>query len=597
MPPSRVPYTGPRRRLVLAFDIGTTFSGVSYSILDPGQVPQILGIRRFPGQENNASDSKIPSILYYGKDGNVKAVGAEALLPHIRDEAEDNNWIKVEWFKLHLRPQAEVDASRADVERLKVVSALPPTKAIIDVYSDFMKYLFECARTYITETHASGDLLWASIQQHIDFVLSHPNGWGGHQQSKMREAAAKAGLVSQAASPQIRFVTEGEASVHFCISNGLATEAMQNGQNVMVVDAGGGTVDINTYSIVAGKRVTMEEIAASECLYHGSAIVTSRAHGFLKRKLANSRFGNAQDIDEMRNQFDKTTKLVFRSADDMAYIKFGSMRDRDPSVGIRNGQLTLSGADVASMFEPSIIAIKEVVRRQLDGADSSVSTVFLVGGFAASPWLFSQLKIYVENLYVKFARPDTHTNKAVAEGAVSFYLDGFVTSRVARFTYGARCNIQYNPSDPEHLRRLNKVFIGKAGEPRVPDNFLIILNKGTRVSEKKEFSQNLVFDARNPLELGKVQTDIICYRGNSRNPRWLDVDPDTYSVLCRVVGDTSHVPHLPVDGPAGVFYRQSFRVILAFGLTELKAYLSWDEDGVEKRCQAVPVYDGVDAVA
>lgn len=54
--------------------------------------------RRFPGQENNASDSKIPSILYYNKNGQVMAVGAEALLPHIMDQAEDENWTKVGWW-------------------------------------------------------------------------------------------------------------------------------------------------------------------------------------------------------------------------------------------------------------------------------------------------------------------------------------------------------------------------------------------------------------------------------------------------------------------------------------------------------------------
>lgn len=43
------------------------------------------------------------------------AVGAEALLPHIMDQAEDENWTKVGWFKLHLRPHAAVAASENDV--------------------------------------------------------------------------------------------------------------------------------------------------------------------------------------------------------------------------------------------------------------------------------------------------------------------------------------------------------------------------------------------------------------------------------------------------------------------------------------------------
>jgi hypothetical protein len=43
----RNPYHGLRRKLVLAFDVGTTYSGVSYSVLDPGVIPQIKGVTRY----------------------------------------------------------------------------------------------------------------------------------------------------------------------------------------------------------------------------------------------------------------------------------------------------------------------------------------------------------------------------------------------------------------------------------------------------------------------------------------------------------------------------------------------------------------------
>lgn len=46
MATNRPPYHGTKRRLVLAFDLGTTFSGVSYAILDPGKVPEIKTVTR-----------------------------------------------------------------------------------------------------------------------------------------------------------------------------------------------------------------------------------------------------------------------------------------------------------------------------------------------------------------------------------------------------------------------------------------------------------------------------------------------------------------------------------------------------------------------
>ena len=127
-------------------------------------------------------------------------------------------------FKLHLR--SKVGAGRS------VGSELPPlplNKTVVDVFGDFLRYLFECASSYIQDTHANGPDLWNSVKSHIDFVLSHPNGWEGTQQSEMRRAAVLAGLVPDNASGHARlsFVSEGEASLHFSVQNGLPAGAME----------------------------------------------------------------------------------------------------------------------------------------------------------------------------------------------------------------------------------------------------------------------------------------------------------------------------------------------------------------------------------
>ena len=43
---TRTPYNGTSRKLVLAFDIGTTYSGATYAFLDPGQVPQTNSVTK-----------------------------------------------------------------------------------------------------------------------------------------------------------------------------------------------------------------------------------------------------------------------------------------------------------------------------------------------------------------------------------------------------------------------------------------------------------------------------------------------------------------------------------------------------------------------
>jgi hypothetical protein len=43
---TRRPFTGIQRKLLLSFDVGTTYSGISYTILDPGLIPEVKSVTR-----------------------------------------------------------------------------------------------------------------------------------------------------------------------------------------------------------------------------------------------------------------------------------------------------------------------------------------------------------------------------------------------------------------------------------------------------------------------------------------------------------------------------------------------------------------------
>lgn len=122
-------------------------------------------------------------------------------------------------WKLHLRPKGLASSQISDND----LPQLPRNKSAVEVLGDFMGYLFSCARTYLQDTHSPE--LWRSVEDNIDFVLTHPNGWEGTQQSQIRHAAVAAGLVSDTPDghSRLQLLTEGEASLHFCIGNGLAS--------------------------------------------------------------------------------------------------------------------------------------------------------------------------------------------------------------------------------------------------------------------------------------------------------------------------------------------------------------------------------------
>ena len=66
------------------------------------------------------------------------------------------------------------------------------------------------------------------------------------------------------------------------------------------------------------------------------------------------------------------------------------------------------------------------------------------------------------------------SNKAVADGAISYYIDHFVQTRVSKLTYGSRGSIDYNPNDPEHRKR--PTFTAISGIQRIDRVFWVILS-------------------------------------------------------------------------------------------------------------------------
>jgi len=188
-------------------------------------------------------------------------------------------------WKLHLRSKHLEASHFSDAD----LPPLPSGKVAVEVLGDFMRYLFKCAKEYITEAHASGSFVWDSLESHMEFILTHPNGWEGPQQQQIRSAAELGGLIpaGEEGQSRIHLLTEGEASLHFCVTNVLTSDTFfsapiacteeaeeepeeqhQEHQGVIIIDAGGGTVDLSAYSMKLSPT-SFQEIAPAECTCHG----------------------------------------------------------------------------------------------------------------------------------------------------------------------------------------------------------------------------------------------------------------------------------------------------------------------------------------
>ncbi|KAF5314542.1 hypothetical protein D9611_007017 [Ephemerocybe angulata] len=580
-----------KRKLVVAFDVGTTYSGISYVVLDPGRVPEIKTVTQFPAQEAVQGSSKIPSIIYYDARGCTMAVGAEALTDGTFERAEDEGWHKAEWFKMHLRPKGM--SSSPDIED-EAIPPLPPGKTAAMVLGDYMRYLFQCAQAYITEKEPNGPSLWQSVTDQTDFILTHPNGWEGVQQRQIRTAAVLGGLIpdTQEGHARLSFVTEGEASLHFALRNGFPKDDMGLGEGVLILDAGGGTIDTSTYVKKGTKRY--EEVATPQCHFNGSIFVTMAAQAFLREFLAESEF--IEDLDHIVQCFDKTTKQRFSNSQEGQYIKFGKTKDNDEEHSIRYGQLKLSGQEVASFFEPAVRCIVKVVTEQQESSGLEYLYVVLVGGFSASNYLYSEVTKQLELQGCQVMRPDNYVSKACSDGAISFYLDHCVQSRVSKYTYGSFANVYYRPDDNDHYSRESSVFVTLAGEKRLPGAFNTVLPRGTKVTEATEFRSSYCQLFQSKEDFRAFTSQVWSYRGDLPEPKWRDVDSDSYVLVCTIKVDVEdilkHAKSYRQKGSKGKFYKLEYDVILLLGLIEFKAQIAWKEKGgVERRSPAKILYD------
>lgn len=96
--------------------------------------------------------------------------------------------------------------------------ALPSGVPLRQVYSDFLRYLLEQTQQFFEDRVLDGTSIWRRYYPDLEVVIAHPNGYGTREQAFLRSAAVAAGITTQdRAQSQIRFVTEAEASVCFCL--------------------------------------------------------------------------------------------------------------------------------------------------------------------------------------------------------------------------------------------------------------------------------------------------------------------------------------------------------------------------------------------
>ncbi|KAF9443533.1 hypothetical protein P691DRAFT_679352 [Macrolepiota fuliginosa MF-IS2] len=370
-----------KTRLLLGFRIGATHSRISYSILEPGKGPEIRGIHQFPGQPIPGK-ATIPSVIYYSRDGEVRAAGNDVGRDCTEALIRNENWVKAERFVLHFQPKDKVPR-----QNLTPLPPLPLRKTAVEVLSDFLVYLNNSAKWYIREflPVGSGSITWDKVPIH--YVLSHPNEWAEPQQSLMRQAVEAAGLITDNGQNQLSFVPEGEACLDFSIRLEPTDPIWRTG--VIIITTNNETVDINSYTS-GTSQATFIETTEPQCYARGSGFVTQAAQEHLYGLLKDSRFHS--DIPDMVQYFNRVIKPAFCNPGEAYYIPLSSTRDTHVRLHIREGKLRLDGADIATFYQPLIKCIIDGALTQRRITRRPLYNVLLLGNLASNDYVLGRVQ-------------------------------------------------------------------------------------------------------------------------------------------------------------------------------------------------------------
>src|SRR5436190_5346608 len=165
----------------------------------------------------------------------------------------------------------------------------------------------------------------------------------------------------------------------------------------MIVDCGGGTVDLTTRTLVNDKQ--MGEITERAGDFCGSTFIDVEFIKYLRKILGDEpidllRDNNYEQMQYLIQQFCKSGKIPFTGDDpDFVYeldiqdtipILKQYVTDDDVREALDDNEwiVEIDFDNMKSIFEPIVQQILDLIRSQLDNTQEICSAMFLVGGFS-----------------------------------------------------------------------------------------------------------------------------------------------------------------------------------------------------------------------
>lgn len=330
-------------------------------------------------------------------------------------------------------------------------------KNVVDAVSDYLTQIYK--HTMDTLTKRYGDSFMSSTK--VEFVLTCPAVWSDAAKNTTLLAAERAGMGAKAT---IQMISEPEAAAVYTLK-AMQPHHLNVGDNFIVCDAGGGTVDLIAYKILSLAPLQVEESAVGTGGLCGSAFLNYRFEEHVKSRIGIEAFENmkakkAKTWQMGLKYFEEFVKRNFNEVEHQEVnVPFPGLPD-DEKAGLDCGFMIMTAKEIKEIFDPVIEEVCELVQGQVDGIRNKggiVSGIVLVGGFGQSNYLYNGLKAHFHTAAPPpYSERPTHAQAnllasmgavevmqpvyawtAVVRGAVLRGLEGsMVVSRKSRWHYG-----------------------------------------------------------------------------------------------------------------------------------------------------------------
>ncbi|XP_064603037.1 heat shock 70 kDa protein 12A-like isoform X2 [Liolophura sinensis] len=550
--------------LVVAIDMGTTYSGYAFSFQHEFLANKLKITTNKVWQDgyNHLHTSyKTPTSVLIDPEWQFHSFGyeAEAKYSDLTKNKGEKNWLLFRRFKMNLY-RCEIS------ESMELESLSGQRFNALSVFAMSIRYLKE---------HLSQSLPQQVADSEIQYVITVPAIWDEDAKQFMRKAAVQAGIPSE----QVTLALEPEAASIFCQAL-LATKGSggdmsdpddisATGSRYIVVDAGGGTVDTTVHEIVKGE---LKELHKASGGGWGGTQVDQEFQDLLMEIFTTKvmhEFGKKYKSDqlELEREFEINKRRVSHNDQQIASFRLpASLREvfslyntcsleehvsNSRFAGLvrfTGDKMRINGKVMQNLMKPTIQKIVSHVETLMaDPKCSGISHILLVGGFSDSPFLQENFR---KNFPTVVVVTPLDAVLSVMKGAVIFgHHPGVIRIRLATFTYGLDTCTEFDAR--VHDR---KKMVVVEGERFCNDIFC----RFVAMNEEVPFGKGTEEEVYSPMCTGQTEMEFPVFKSTEESPMYT-TDPS-----CTLLG-TFIVPMPALMGERN----REVGVRFVFGGTEL----------------------------